>query len=312
MFVVVGEALVDLVGQRGGRTLVAHPGGSPANVALGLARLGVPVMLKTRLGPDALGRMVLSHLQASGVRVDGGPAEGVSTSLAIATLAAGVASYDFRITWDVGDLAPLPVETRCLHTGSLATVLSPGNASVVDLMEREHERGRVTISYDPNVRPALLGDATRARPDIERLVALSDVVKVSDEDLRWLYPERSDEDVAQDWLASGPALVVVTRGRAGVYAVSADLALHRPAALVDLVDTVGAGDSFTSGLLDGLNRADLVGGARRDALAAIDEATLGSIADAAAMTAAITCSRPGADPPTRPEVDAAVAAGRRA
>ena len=308
MFVVVGEALIDLVGQRGGRTLAAHPGGSPANVALGLARLGVPVALKTRLGRDAFGEMISAHLEASGVLVDGGPEGGVSTSLAIATLAAGIASYDFRIDWDVGPLAPLPIEARCLHTGSLATVLPPGEASVVDLVEREHKRGRVTVSYDPNVRPALLGDAARARPDIERLVALSDVVKVSDEDLRWLYPDRRDEDVAQAWLASGPALVVVTRGGAGVYAVSAGLELHRRAVPIDLVDTVGAGDSFTSGLLDGLHRADLVGGARRDALAAIDEATLRSVVDAAALIAAITCSRPGADPPTRAEVDAALAA----
>ena len=119
-----------------------------------------------------------------------------------------------------------------------------------------------------------MGDAARARPDVERLVALSDVVKVSDEDLRWLYPDRPDEDVAQAWLACGPALVVVTRGAAGVYAVSANLELHPPAMPIDLVDTVGAGDSFTSGLLDGLRRADLIGAARRDALAAIDEATL--------------------------------------
>ena len=308
MFVVVGEALIDLVGQRGGRTLAAHPGGSPANVALGLARLGVPVTLKTRLGRDAFGEMISAHLEASGVRVDGGSKGGASTSLAIATLAAGIASYDFRIDWDVEALPPLPIETRCLHTGSLATVLPPGKASVVDLVEREHKRGRVTVSYDPNVRPALVGDAARARPDIERLVALSDVVKASDEDLRWLYPDRPDEDVAQAWLASGPALVVVTRGAAGVYAVSAGLELYRRAVPLDLVDTVGAGDSFTSGLLDGLHRADLVGGARRDALAAIDEATLGSVVDAAALIAAITCSRPGADPPTRAEVDAALAA----
>jgi len=309
VFVVVGEALVDLMGQRGGRTLAAHPGGSPANVALGLGRLGVPVTLRTRLGNDAFGEMVRSHLVASGVRVEGGPPEGVSTSLAIATLAAGIASYDFRIEWDVGDLSPLPVESRCLHTGSLATALAPGKASVVNLMEREHERARVTVSYDPNVRPGLLGEPAQARPDIERLVALSDVVKVSDEDLRWLYPERSDEEVARDWLASGPALVVVTRGGAGVFAVAGSLKLRRDAVPIDLVDTVGAGDSFTSGLLHGLQRADLIGAARRDALAAIDVATLESVVDEAALTAAITCSRPGADPPTRAELDAALAAG---
>ena len=313
MFVIVGEALVDLVGQRGGRTLAAHPGGSPANVALGLARLGNPVTLKTRLGRDAFGTMIREHLEASGVVVDAGPDEkAVSTSLAIATLAAGIASYDFRIEWDVPSLLPLPVETRCLHTGSLGTVLPPGNANVVDLMAREHERGRVTVSYDPNVRPALMGAPAGARPDVERLVALSDVVKVSDEDLRWLYPDRPYEQVAAAWLDSGPALVVVTRGDAGVYALSGDLELHRPAIPIDLVDTVGAGDSFTSGLLDGLRRADLIGAARHDALAAIDEATLVDVVDQAARVAAITCSRPGADPPTRAQLDAASPAGRPA
>jgi fructokinase len=311
MFVVVGEALVDLVGQRGGQTFVAHPGGSPANVALGLARLDVPVTLITRLGHDGLGEMIIEHLRASGVRVNrvnGGGAPDISTSLAIATLAAGVASYDFRIEWDMPALAPLPIETRCLHTGSLATALPPGNANVIDLVERERTRGRVTISYDPNVRPALLGDAARARTGIERLVALSDVVKVSDEDLRWLYPDQPDERVAQRWLGLGPALVVVTRGGVGAYAVSANVEVHRTAVPIDLVDTVGAGDSFTSGLLEALHRADLIGGSRREAVAAIDESTLASVVDAAALTAAITCSRPGADPPTRVEIDALIAA----
>jgi fructokinase len=304
MFVVIGEALVDLVGQRGSRMFVAHPGGSPANVALGLGRLGDPVTLMTHLGRDAFGEMISTHLQASGVTVVGADAQS-STSLAVATLAAGIATYDFRIAWDIGDLEPLPVETRCLHTGSLATVLEPGRADVQRLLEHEHERGRVTISYDPNVRPALLGSPEAARPGIEHLVQLSDVVKVSDEDLEWLYPERDDEDVARDWLGRGAALVVVTRGGNGVFAVTADLEVRRPATTIDLVDTVGAGDSFTSGLLDGLRRADLIGGPRRAALAAIDESSLVSVLDTASLIAAITCSRPGADPPTRTEVDAA-------
>src|ERR1700754_698146 len=157
MFVVVGEALVDLVGQRGSRTLVAHPGGSPANVALGLARLDNQVTLVTRLGRDALGEMVSAHLRSNGVRVDGGPGQGTSTSLAIATLAAGIATYDFRIEWDVGALAPLPIEARCLLAGSLAPPVAPGAPNGGDLMGREPQRGRATISYDPNVRPGLLG-----------------------------------------------------------------------------------------------------------------------------------------------------------
>src|SRR3954469_3123294 len=305
MFVVIGEALVDLVGQRGSRMLVAHPGGSPANVALGLGRLGNPVTLMTHLGQDSFGEMISAHLQASGVRVEGGTDAGSSTSLAVATLAAGIATYDFRIEWDIGNLEPLPIETRCLHTGSLATVLEPGRTDVQNLLELEHQRGRVTISYDPNVRPALLGSPEAARPGIEALVALSDVVKVSDEDLQWLYPDREDEDVAREWLGMGPAIVVVTRGGNGVFAVTADLEVRRPATVIDLVDTVGAGDSFTAGLLDGLRRADLIGGSRRESLGAIDESSLISVLDTASLIAAITCSRPGADPPTRAEVEAA-------
>jgi fructokinase len=311
MFAVVGEALVDLVGQRGGQTFVAHPGGSPANVALGLARLGVPVTLSTRLGRDAFGQLITAHLEASGVTVDPGPEPRGNTSLAIATLAAGVATYDFRIEWDVAAMPPLPVETQCLHTGSLATILPPGDQAVIDLVRRERERGRVTVSYDPNVRPALLGSPEQARPGIEGLVTVSDVVKVSDEDLGWLYAGERDEDVARRWLATGPVLVVVTRGGQGVYAVSRRREVSRPALPIDLVDTVGAGDSFTSGLLDGLRRANLIGGERRDALASTDEATLVSILDRAAQVAAITCSRPGADPPTRAEVDAMLTTRRR-
>jgi fructokinase len=307
VFAVVGEALVDLVGSRGGRTFVAHPGGSPANVALGLGRLGSPVTLTTRLGEDAFGALIAGHLEASGVVVDRGARPWGPTSLAVATLAAGVASYDFRLTWDVADLPPLAVETRCLHTGSLATVLAPGDAAVVDLIRRERERGRVTVSYDPNVRPALLGTPEAARPGIEQLVALSDVVKVSDEDLRWLYAGEPDEDVARRWLSTGPALVIVTRGAGGSFAVTRRVELRRPAPTIELVDTVGAGDSFTSGLLDGLRRADLLGGPRRTALEDVDEATLASILDVASVIAAITCSRPGADPPTRAEVDTALA-----
>jgi fructokinase len=252
--------------------------------------------------------MISAHLESSGVRVEGGAEAGGSTSLAVATLAAGMATYDFRIEWDIGNLEPLPVETRCLHTGSLATALEPGRTDVQNLLEHEHQRGRVTISYDPNVRPALLGTPEAARPGIEHLAELSDVVKVSDEDLHWLYPDREDEDVAREWVGTGPALVVVTRGGNGVFAVTGDLEVRRPSTSIDLVDTVGAGDSFTSGLLDGLRRADLIGGSRRESLAAIDESSLISVLDAAGLIAAITCSRPGADPPTRAEVDAAEAA----
>src|SRR5690349_2447900 len=153
MFVVIGEALVDLVGQRGSRMLVAHPGGSPANVALGLGRLGNSVTLMTHLGRDAFGEMIAAHLESGGVRVEGGVEAGGRTSLAVATLAAGIATYDFRIEWDIGNLEPLPVETRCLHTGSLATALEPGRTDVQNLLELEHRAAGSPSPTTPTCAP---------------------------------------------------------------------------------------------------------------------------------------------------------------
>ncbi len=306
MFTVVGEALVDLVGEGGGSTFVAHPGGSPANVAVGLVRLGSPSRLVTRLGRDPFGELVRDHLESNDVEVDAGEVDGTRTSLAIASLEAGAATYDFRILWDVADLPEVEPGTLALHTGSLATALEPGAAHVLDLLRRTRARGEVTLSYDPNVRPSLLGPAKDARAGVEEIVALADVVKVSDEDLAWLYEGESDADAARRWLASGPALVVVTRGGDGVLGVTSHVEVERPSRVVELVDTVGAGDSYTAGLLDGLRLADLLGGARREALAIVDEETLTGVLDRAATAAGITCSRAGANPPTTRELDEAL------
>ena len=304
MFAVVGEALVDLVGDAGGSTFVAHPGGSPANVAIGLRRLGSPVRLVTRLGSDPFGDLVREHLEADGVEVDPGRQQGTQTSLAIASLDSGAATYDFRIAWDVEAIADLDAGTLALHTGSLATALAPGSEAVLDLLRRS--RGSTTISYDPNVRPSLMGAPHDARAGVEEIVALCDVVKVSDEDLGWLYEGESDVEVARRWLASGPALVVVTRGGDGVLGVTSGGEVERPSRTIELADTVGAGDSFTAGLLDGLRLVGLLG-AERQALAGIDDETLAGVLDRAVAASGITCSRPGADPPTTAELDEALA-----
>lgn len=306
MFTVVGEALVDLVGEGGGSTFVAHPGGSPANVAIGLARLGSLSRLVTRLGRDPFGELVRDHLESNAVDVDAGEADGTQTSLAIASLEAGAATYDFRILWDVADVPEVAAGTLALHTGSLATALEPGAAHVLDLLRRTDQRGDVTISYDPNVRPTLLGAPEGARAGIEEIVGLADVVKVSDEDLRWLYEGEDDVAVARRWLASGPALVVVTRGGDGVVGVTSGGEVERPSRVIELADTVGAGDSYTAGLLDGLRLSGLLGGQNREALASVDEETLAGVLDRAAMAAGITCSRDGADPPTARELDDAL------
>ena len=163
-------------------------------------------------------------------------------------------------------------------------------------------RGRLTVSYDPNARPVLMGNAGPARERVERFVAAADVVKVSDEDLAWLAPSSDPADVAQDWLALGPALVVVTRGGDGATGVCAAGRVDVPAPRIQVVDTVGAGDAFMAGLLDALARAGLLGAERSEALHGISTEALTVAARRAARVAAITCTRPGADPPTRAEL----------
>lgn len=308
MILVVGEALVDLVLRPGAAQAEVHPGGSPANVALGLARLGVPVALQTLLGDDEHGRLIADHLERSGVRLQPGSVDARRrTSRALARLdERGVATYEFDIDWSPGPLALGDDDIECLHTGSLATALAPGAGDVVALMTAADAAG-VTVSYDPNVRPRLVEDRAAAALDVDRLVGVAHVVKVSEDDLTFLYPEESYAEVARRWVStrSTPDLVVVTRGGDGAFAVST-LAETEERSPVDitLVDTVGAGDAFTSGLLDALRRADLLAHARTAERRRLGMAELGSLLREAMLVSAITCSRPGADPPTRAEVDA--------
>ncbi|GLW66915.1 ribokinase [Actinomadura rubrobrunea] len=303
MITVVGEALIDLVGPAGGREFACLPGGSPANVAVGLGRLGARVVLATHLGDDTLGRILSEHLEGAGVDVRPLPGAHGPTSLAIATVDAdGAADYDFRIAWDVRE--PPAVDPGCLalHTGSLATALTPGADALEALLAAEHARGAVTLSLDPNIRPSLMPPRREAVARVERQVSMVDIVKVSAEDLAWLYPGEDGADAARRWLAAGPALVVVTFGGEGAVGMTAAAQVRQPALPVDVVDTVGAGDAFTAGMLDWLANADLLGGDRRARLARLDRTSLRDMLRAAATVAAITCTRQGAEPPTRAEI----------
>lgn len=298
---VIGEALVDEVVATDG-TVAAHPGGSPANVALGLARLGREAHLLTHIGADRYGDLVSAHLRASGVTLVPGSADANATSVATATLGTdGAATYEFALEWALSDALTLPDSPTVVHTGSIAAVIEPGAAEVHAVLTRL--RPTATITYDPNARPSLMGNPAQARASIERIVALADVVKVSDEDLEWIAsPDDTIDSIAHGWLALGPALVVVTRGGSGASAWTAHGRTDIAAPAVTVADTVGAGDSFMAGLIDGLWAANLLGANRRDALRAIDSATLTSVLDRCARIAAITVSRPGANPPTAAEL----------
>lgn len=301
---VIGEALVDVVRRPDG-TVETHPGGSPANVAIGLGRLGRDVSLLTCLAQDPHGEMVRAHLEASDVTLVEGSADAPRTSVAAATLDdTGAATYEFDLTWDIDAGSVADVDALVVHTGSIGAVLSPGGTAVLDILERA--RTHATITYDPNARPALMGEPAAALAAIERVIALSDVVKASDEDLDWLLTGRPDatvETLAREWASNGPGLVVVTTGGDGATAYLSDgRSVSVSAPRVEVADTVGAGDSFMGGLIDGLWGAGLLGADRRDALRAIDDATLERVLARCARIGAITVSRAGANPPTRAEL----------
>ncbi|WP_433754482.1 carbohydrate kinase family protein [Nocardia sp. CA-135398] len=309
LIAVAGEALVDLVPADAPDRFQAVPGGSPANVAVGLARLGVPVRMLARLGSDPLGHRIRNHLRDNAVALDHIVNATEPTSLAIVDVDPdGMAHYDFRVDgtadwqWTDSELSTaLDGSVLALHTGSLALTVPPGADALTRLVDRA--RSTATISYDPNFRPQLMiRDNTLDR--VHAMLARADIVKASGEDLSWLYPGRSPEEVVADWSARGPALVIVTLGPDGALAATAADAtpIHRPGHPVEVIDTVGAGDAFTAGILAGLRTRHLLGAAYREALRAIPKHDLTAILDEATLVAALTCARRGADPPTADEL----------
>jgi fructokinase len=292
-FVVVGESLVDIVTTPDGARTHAV-GGSPMNVAVGLARLDVPSLLVTRVGDDEHGRAVAEHLRASGVELAASSVvPGSRTSTATARLDPGnAASYDFDLAWE---LAPrrLP-DAMGLHVGSLGTWLPPGREAVHGLVAQA-VAAELFVSYDPNIRPAFLTDIGRAWREVVSLAGDSRLVKVSDEDLRLLRPGQPLDELARELLAGEQTeLVLVTCGGDGAVAFREGVEVSAPAPPTDVVDTVGAGDSFMAAALAIVVGWELLAPGM---LAALDEDPLHTLLDGAMVAAAATCSRRGANPP---------------
>lgn len=310
----VGEALVDIVVPHGGGEQSEHVGGSPANVAIGVSALGHDSRLTAYLGVDERGTRVREHVERYGVHLTAGSQSAPHTSTATAHLDAdAVATYDFDLRWEVG---PQDLDgVGHLHTGSIAATLEPGGSEVVALIERA--RAGATISYDPNARPTIMGAPEDARQRIEECIGRSDVVKASLEDVQWLYggpsgdPEDEDAEavevveVVHAWGQLGPQLVVVTRGGDGavVHLSRDDTTLELPSLTVEVVDTVGAGDSFMSGLLSGLLDAGLLGSPEaRDRLARAELEDIAPALERAVACAGWTVARAGAAAPTRADL----------
>ena len=308
-FTVIGEALVDLVQSREDARFTAHPGGSAFNVAITLARLGDEVVFAGQRGADGFGELLGAKLLASGVRPDHWHTLAVPSSLAVAALdERGQAHYSFYFDGTAGlafdALGPLPA-TDVLHAGSIASWLPPAAGYVQDALRAARSSGTTLVSYDPNVRPALVGDLVATTAEIERCVALAHVVKASDEDVATLHPGEPLDAVAAHWCTLGAALVVVTRGSDGAIAFGPGGELARqPAPRITVADTVGAGDSFAGALLSALAGTGLAAPADLARAVADRDARLEQVLRVAVAVSAFTCARPGADPPTRAELDA--------
>ncbi|TPG35672.1 carbohydrate kinase family protein [Mycolicibacterium hodleri] len=293
---VIGEALIDIV-QRDGQVTGEHVGGSPLNVAIGLGRLGRDVDFLTHIGDDERGRRIVEYVKASGVQLVPGSTSAARTPTASATIDEnGSATYTFDIEWQLTG-TPEVSPPAVVHTGSIAGFLDPGCLATAALLDAY--RLSTTITYDPNVRPALIVDREQAISRIDRLVEKADVVKASDEDLRWIDPARTPEQIAQAWHESGPSIVAVTMGGQGAFAVCAAGIVRVAARPVEVIDTVGAGDSFMTGLIDALWSLELLGGDRRAALSHIDVDALEGVLQAATLASAVTVARAGADLPDR-------------
>lgn len=302
--VVIGEALVDIVHRASG-TVEEAPGGSPANTAIALGRLGRRPTLVTRLGDDARGRRVQRWLEESDVEVVA--ARAARTATATARLdASGAASYEFDLEWDLGSESAqlsdrIAHSADLVHVGSVAAMLEPGAAQVAALVRAA--RSSAIITYDPNIRPSLVDDAPRVRDRAETLVGLAGIVKASDDDLHWLRPGQDAVDVAREWVARGPVLVVVTFGSGGALGVTAGGEVAVAAVATDVVDTVGAGDTFMGALIDAfLDRRAAAPAAIRAEGSGIPLADVEAMLSRGALAAAITVSRPGADPPRHDEL----------
>lgn len=287
---VIGESTMDIVHAPRGRT--ESPGGSPANVALGLGRLGRPVRFHSALARDPRGERIAAHMTASGVTVDERSWILERTATAIATVHAdGSARYDF----DISPRLAMPRLERAdvVHVGSLSMFLSPG----ADVLARflEGLPADVVLSVDPNIRPALLDDPDGARRRFEDTVRRATIVKLSDEDAAWLYPGVPIDHVLDTLLRSGAAVAAITRGSQGAVLASADGRSVIEARPVDLIDTIGAGDTFMAALIDGVVGHSTV---------PTDRGFLEEVGRYAARAAAHTVQRAGADLPWARELTA--------
>ena len=294
---VCGEALIDLIPDGTERKAVV--GGGPANTAKALAKLGVATQFIDGISSDQYGQMILKELHHDGVLLDYSNFSDKPTCLAIVSLSPsggatyefvidGTATFDFSHSW-LPD--PFELKPSLLHIGTLVTAIEPAAFILHEWASKVAEVA--PIVFDPNIRPAVMGNRDLYVAAVEKWVAISSAVKVSDDDLNWLYPGESIDSVVNRWLSDGVALVVVTFGSNGLTGFTSEGKVEVGAVKVDVVDTVGAGDTVGAVLVEAIIEKGL---------ANLNGDNLKATLTRAAKAAAITCSRSGAKPPSKLEI----------
>ena len=294
---VCGEALIDRITTGG--ELREIPGGGPANTAHALARLAIENEFIGGLSSDAYGQMMRAQFTAAGVGLRFTPTHDLPTCTANVSIAAdGSASYKFVIdgtatfAYDEKNLPDVAKENvEAIYFGTLATIVEPGASVLFEWMKRA--AGKVPIIFDPNIRPSVLSDRERYQATVARFLQISDVVKASTDDIEWLYPDMHEFEVAKSWLEHGVKLVVITRGEIGLVGITAEHMIEVPGITVEVVDTVGAGDTVGAVIAEGIVRH----GFER-----ARTVELSHILHRAVQASAITCSRQGAQPPYKKEL----------
>lgn len=304
MILCCGESLIDLVPDNG--AFLPLPGGSVYNTTVALGRLGAKTGYVWPLAQDAFGEALRGPLENAGVDLSLCPSSPRLTTLAVVFLNNGNATYSFYDEgtagrmFDIGDLPAIPDEVEALFIGGISLTQDPCGATVEEFAHRAAERGLV-IMLDLNIRPDFIGDDRATRDRLGALMRIADIVKISDEDAAWLFPENSAENTVLQLLELGPRLILRTHGPDGATGIRKSGNVFRRADKVTVADTIGAGDTFNAGLLTALSEAGVLS---RDALETLDDETLLGALDLAASAAAVTVSRPGANPPWRNELTA--------
>jgi fructokinase len=310
MILCCGEALVDFVPMQGSKPgYQPVPGGSSYNTSVALSRLGVPVSFFSKVSKDFFGEMLISYLHSNGVETGMVLRSDQPTTLAFVSLPEGEAAEPQFAIYATGaadrslSVDELPVElppaVRHLHFGSISLVLEPGASAHEALMKREKDR--LTLSLDPNIRPALIPDRDAYRRRFESWLRMMDVVRLSLADLSWLYPGEEAERVAQSWLERGLSMCVLTKGSQGAVAFTGrGIRAQVEAPATRVVDTVGAGDTFAAAVLAYLHETGRIG--KLESITDLSQAELRACLEFAARAASINCTRPGADPPYRNEL----------